>query len=145
MPAHTWPLLYADAPATFAPWTLAPTEVPLLVRVTCTPTGRVLANDGTTTPTTAAALTPRMTRRRLTIGPSRQVAAACRVAGPTSTAAKRFLPAGSAAVPAGPAHVHALPDDRHALVPKQVELTVALVRRAGAVTVENAMPGHLRP
>src|SRR5437764_8276730 len=109
MPAHTWPLLYADAPATFAPCTLTPTEVPLLVRVTCTPTGNVLANDGTTTPTTAAALTPRMTRRRLTIGPSRTGGGSLPRGGPTSTGERRFLPTGSAAVPPRPAHVHAVP------------------------------------
>src|SRR3954462_2968681 len=99
MPAPTWPLLYADAPATFAPCTLTPTEVPLLVRVTCTPTGNVLANDGTTTPTTAAALTPRMTRRRLTIGPSRTGGGSLPRGGPTSTAAKPFLPADSGCRP----------------------------------------------
>src|SRR3954454_7781901 len=99
MPAHTWPLLYADAPATFAPCTLTPTEVPLLVRVTCTPTGDVLANDGTTTPTTAAALTPRMTRRRLTIGPSRTGSGSLPRGGPPSTTGKPFLPANSVASP----------------------------------------------
>src|SRR3954468_20252734 len=95
MPAHTWPLLYAEAPATFAPCTLTPTEVLLLVRVTCTPTGNVAAHRGATTPPTAAALTPRMTRRRLTIGPSRTGGGSLPRGGPTSTAARGFLPPNS--------------------------------------------------
>src|SRR4051812_7004826 len=148
MPAHTVPLLYAEAPATFAPCTLTPTEVLVLVRVRCTPTGKVLANEGTTTPTTAAALTPRTTRRRLTIGPSRTGGGSLPRAGPLrqprSDSCRQLQLPGSAAVPAGPAHVHAVPDDRYALAPQQVELSVALVRRAGAVTVKDAVPRHLR-
>src|SRR3954467_9474184 len=144
MPAHTWPLLYADAPATFAPCTLTPTEVPLLVRVTCTPTGDVLANDGTTTPTTAAALTPRMTRRRLTIGPSRTGGGSAAAWRAHFDGHQTIPAAGSAAVPTGPAHVHPGAGDRHSFVTQQVELSVSLVRGAGPVVVQHSMPRHLR-
>src|SRR5436305_4380367 len=50
---------------------------------------------------------------------------------------------GSATVPAGAAHVDPLSAHHDAFVTKEVELSLALVRRAGAVRVQHTVPWDL--